>query len=156
MAAMAAASGASAAVGALVDGWQPRGDGTGASATWQGRGGDPFVRIRCNHGDPRLDLRITSATLPADLHQVTLVADEVGVDYPVERSGASLAARIALDAPILDRMLVARQFAIVVGGRSLSTGLPGETLARVVRACRALHWPREARIDPSDAGLAKK
>lgn len=136
--------------------WHPRGNGPTAMASWRGREGEPYVSIRCDRNDPRLLLRVASPHLPVDIDTVTLVADGVGMDYPVERSTGAVTARIALDAPILDRMVVARAFGIVAGGRQMSTGVPGEALARVVRACRALYWPREARIEASDAGLAKK
>jgi hypothetical protein len=137
--------------------WQLRGTGVGSEAVWAGSNGQPSAWLRCDRGDPVLVLRIAPAQLPRDTEQVTLDADGTGMDYPVSRAGApGLASRIALDAPILDRMLVARRFTVTAGPQTLATGSPGTALARVVRACRALHWPREARIDPSEAGFAKK
>ena len=136
--------------------WRARGDGIGAQAAWRGAAGTGAT-LQCEQGDARLLLRIDRAVLPAGLEKITLIADGTGMDYPVERANAGgYVSKIALDAPILDRMLLARAFTLQGGGRSLQTGIPGEALARVVRACRAHHWPREARIDPSDAGFAKK
>jgi hypothetical protein len=124
---------------------------------WTNGAGVPRAWLRCDRGDPVLLLHIAPAQLPDDTDQLTLEADGIGMDYPAVHAGeAGLASRIALDAPILDRMLVARRFAVSSGGRTLATGSPGAALARVVRACRALHWPRDARIEPRDAGLAKK
>ena len=135
--------------------WQLRGTGIRSQAVWTA-GGEPLLWLRCDHGDPVLVLRVAPAQLSTGADQVTLVADGTGMDYPVARGAdRGLSSRIALDAPILDRMLVARRFAVFAGGRTLATGSPGEALVRVVRACRALHWPRDARIEPSDAGFAK-
>ena len=137
--------------------WHPRGDGLRAQAAWQPAIGSGGVIMQCDRGDPRMVLRIDPDLLPSGLQQITLVADSIGVEYPVERTGeGGYVSKIALDAPILDRMLVARSFPLGGGGRRVKTGMPGAAVARVVRACREFHWPREARIDPSDAGLAKK
>lgn len=119
-------------------------------------------------------LRVPAPASAAPVERVRLAADGVVVDYPVQASAwrgvPTLIARIALDAPILDRMLVARDFTVLVTGRSLRTGEPGAALARVVRLCREAHWPRvaatglrparsslrPASMDPSEAGFAKK
>lgn len=142
---------------AVVDArWQPRGDGTSAQAAWRMPDGGG-VTLQCDRGDARILLRVDAGVLPAGLDKLTLVADGVGMDYPLDRSGSGgYVSRIALDAPILDRILLAQAFSLQGGGRTVQTGVPGDALARVVRACRELHWPRAARIDPSDAGLAKK
>jgi hypothetical protein len=155
--ALAALCVAPATAAVSADGrWQLRGSGIRAEAVWTARDGAPRLRLACDHGDPVLVLHVAPAQLPrAD--QVALVADGTGMDYPLSRDAdRSLSSRIALDAPILDRMLVARRFEVSAGGRTLATGSPGAALVRLVRACRALHWPREARMAPSDAGLAKK
>ncbi|MGY4514916.1 hypothetical protein ACVWWW_000484 [Lysobacter sp. HA18] len=137
--------------------WQARGDGVGAQAAWRIPPGDSGITLQCDHGDPRVLLRIDGSVLPSDLQQVSLIADGIGMEYPLERSAAGgYRSKIALDAPILDRMLVAKSFTLFGGGRAVRTGVPGDALARVVRACRELHWPRDARMDPSDAGFAKK
>jgi hypothetical protein len=150
-AALAQAAGSSSAR------WQARGSGVGREAVWTAGNGEPRAWLRCDRGDPVLVLRIAPSVLPQEVDQVILGADGTEMDYPATRGPApGLASRIALDAPILDRMLVAQRFTISAGGRTLATGSPGTALARVVRACRALHWPREARIDPNEAGLAKK
>ncbi|GAB1596722.1 hypothetical protein [Lysobacter claricitrinus] len=137
--------------------WQARGEGLGAQAAWLAPSGDAGVIMQCDRGDPRVLLRIDASILPDELQQVTLIADGIGMEYPLERTTAGgYRSKIALDAPILDRMLLARSFTLYGGGRAVRTGVPGDALARVVRTCRELHWPRDARIDPSDAGLAKK
>ncbi|HZX80735.1 MAG TPA: hypothetical protein VFE72_07285 [Lysobacter sp.] len=159
--------------GAIGTHWRPRGDGIDAQARWVAPDG-LRIEFRCDAAEPRILLRLAGDRLPLRLPQVTLVADGIAMPYPVERSGNDVrpgfVTRIALDAPILDRMLVARAFTLTAGERSVATGVPGDALARVVRACRAHHWPREtgsslrparsslrpARMVPSDAGLAKK
>lgn len=144
---------------AAADRWQRRGDGLDAEAVWASATGDARLLMRCDRGSPRIDLRLTSGELPPDLQRLTLVADDTAMDYPLEKAATDgvrgYRAKIALDAPILDRMLVARSFTVLAGGRVVQTGVPGNALARIVRTCREHHWPREARIDPSDAGLAK-
>ena len=115
------------------------------------------VSLHCDQGDPVLLLRVDAGPLPHPPARITLQADGTAMDYPVSRAPDGVpGSRIALDAPILDRMLVARRFAVSAGGRTLATGSPGAALVRVAGTCRALHWPREARIEPSDAGFAKK
>lgn len=137
--------------------WQVRGAGIAAEAVWSGQDGEPRLWLRCDHGDPVLVLRIAPSQLPGAAGQLTLQADGTAMDYPATPTGDhGLTSRIALDAPILDRMLVAHRFAVSVRGQALATGSPAEPLARVVRACRALHWPREARIERNDAGLANR
>ncbi|AXK72929.1 hypothetical protein DWG18_12010 [Lysobacter sp. TY2-98] len=137
--------------------WQARGEGLGAQAAWRMPGDGAGLIVQCDRGAARMLLRIEATALPSGLDKASLVADGIGMDYPLDRrSSGGYVARIALDAPILDRMLVARSFTLYGGGRLLQTGTPGEALGRVVRACRDLHWPREASIDPSEAGLAKK
>lgn len=125
--------------------WQLRGSGLDAEAVWQATTGDASLRLRCDRGDPRIDLGLRSSELATDLHRLTLVADGTSMDYPLDRTAYGYRARIALDAPILDRMLVAQQFTVLAGGRAVQTGAPGTTLARVVRTCRDHHWPRPAR-----------
>lgn len=138
--------------------WALHGEGLGQQAVWTGAG--LRISVRCERGDPMVMLRITAPGLTPGLQRVTLVVDGLQMDYPVSKSGTtvapSLESRIALDAPVLDRMLVARRFGVAAGGLHHAAGTPGPALARVVRDCRGLHWPREARIDSSDAGLAKK
>lgn len=144
--------------------WRTRGEGLEARAVWQAPDGDPTVSLDCEQGEPRVRLRVASARLPVRVKHVRIAADGVAMDYPVEAAGAgAVVARIALDAPLLDRMLVAQALTVGIGGRLLQTGLPGAPFHRVVRTCRDLHWPRdarapsrEARIEPSEAGLAKK
>ncbi|TZF91431.1 hypothetical protein [Cognatilysobacter lacus] len=154
---LAALVAASAPAAPSVAHWQLRGSGIDAQAVASGSDGEARVSLRCERGDPVLLLRIAAGLLPPDPTQVTLVADGTGMDYPVVHSeGQALTSRIALDAPILDRMLAAHDFEVSARGRTLATGSPGDALARVVSACRDLHWPRDARIAPSDAGLANR
>jgi hypothetical protein len=142
---------------AAADGrWRVRGAGIGTSAVWTTTDGGAWVSVHCDQGDPVLILRIDAGKGVRSPTQIMLRADGTGMEYPIARTDGHLASRIALDAPILDRMLVARRFDLATNGLTLATGAPGEPLARVVRACRALHWPRDARIDPSEAGFAKK
>lgn len=163
--------------------WQPRGTGVASEADWRASDGATRVRIRCDRGDARLVLRIDSDALPAGLQSVALVADGVDMAYPLQKADAAgetaYVARLALDAPILDRILAARAFTLLAGAHTVRTGVPGDALARVVRACRARYWPREAaararqrsnasgarmaasplrdpRMASSEAGLAKK
>lgn len=167
---------------AVADGrWQSRVDGGRIEADWRSPDGATRLRARCDRGDPVIVLRIRSAALPAGLQTLTLAADAVRMGYPLQRTeaddGPGYVARIALDAPILDRILLARAFSLAGGGHTVQAGVPGDALARVVVACRAIHWPRDARrangragvgvadagaqprvarIASSDAGLAKK
>src|SRR5690349_17794071 len=126
LAAGLAAAGTPAAAAVAADGrWQLRGSGIRAQAVWTARDGEPRVWLRCDPGDPVLDLRIAPAQVVPGDGQVTLLADGTGMDYPVARGAdRALSSRIALDAPILDRMLVARRFAVSAGGRTLATGSP--------------------------------
>ena len=151
-------AGLASAAGTLpLDQWHPRGEGLAAEAVWGSADGATQLRMRCDRADARILLRIDAPAFPAGLQEVTLVADGVGMAYPMEpTSDGRYVARIALDAPILDRMLVARGFNVAAGGTVVRTGVPGRALSRVVRACRELHWPRAARIESSDAGFAKK
>jgi hypothetical protein len=137
--------------GAVPDGrWRLRGRGIGAEAIWTARPDAPHLRLRCDQGDPVLVLEIGPSTLPRSASQVRLVADATGMEYPMQRDGSKLVSRIALDAPILDRMLLAQRFAVSAGGITVVTGAPGDALAHVVRTCRALHWPREAWARPAN------
>lgn len=125
--------------------WRQYGDGLQAQARWTARDG-LRIQVQCDPGDPRIVLRLAGDHLPSKLPQLVLVADGTAVPYPVERTGVgtrpAFVTRIALDAPILDRMLVARSFALKLGDRTVASGVPGSALASVVRACRAHHWPR--------------
>ncbi|HEY4560229.1 MAG TPA: hypothetical protein VIG54_05770 [Lysobacter sp.] len=127
------------------DRWRPHGNGLQAQARWTARDG-LRVQLQCDPGEPRVVLRLSGDHLPSKLPQLLLAADGTAVAYPVERTGVgarpAFVTRIALDAPILDRMLVARAFALKLGERTVAAGVPGGALARVVRACRAHHWPR--------------
>ena len=142
-AAMAAAGGA----GAVEVPWRGYGDGIDARARWTAPDG-LRVELRCDAAESRIVLRLSGDHLPSRLSQVMLIADGIAMAYPADRTGGdarpAFLTRIALDAPILDRMLVARAFTLRAGERAVATGVPGDALARVVRACRAHYWPREA------------
>jgi hypothetical protein len=71
---------------------------------------------------------------------VVVEADGVRMDYPAERREDALApvlvTRIALDAPIVDRLLMARRMVVTAGSDAIATTAPGDALRAVVDACR--------------------
>lgn len=141
-----------AAAAPLPDDWREHGAGVEAEASWLSTDGATKIEARCDRAAPRILLHVRPSPPQAGVQAIALIADAVSMRYPVERVGASddaaYVAKIALDAPILDRILVARSFRIDAGGRTTLTGVPGSALARVVRACRTLHWPRDPRVMP--------
>lgn len=109
-------------------------------AVWGVPAGEGLVTVGCDRGAGQLVLDRQAIGVADGVRVVTLDADGVRMDYPAERRDDALApvlvTRIALDAPILDRLLLARRAAFVAGDDTITTTAPGASLQAVVDACR--------------------
>lgn len=123
--------------------WIRGGDPDAPMALWGAPASEAVLTMRCDGESGRIVLEREAHALPDDVRILTLEADGVRMQYPAERVptelGASLVTRIALDAPVLDRLLVTPGLAVVTGPETLRTGAPGPALGPVLEACRARH-----------------
>jgi hypothetical protein len=96
--------------------------------------------LACDRAAGQLVLERQAIGVPDDVRVVTLDADGVRMDYPAERREDALApvlvTRVALDAPILDRLLMAQRVVFTAGTDTIATTAPGPSLRAVVDACR--------------------
>lgn len=113
--------------------------GAGAGAAWGVPDSEPMLSASCEPGS-RLRIERSAEGLPASLRLVTIEADGTAMAYPAERVettlGAVLVTRLALDAPMLDRMLDAATVTLHAGDDALVMTGTGAALRRLVAACR--------------------
>lgn len=110
------------------------------TAAWGVPGSEGMLTIGCDRAGGQLLLERQAVGVPDDVRVVVLDADGVRMDYPAERRETTLApmlvTRVALDAPILDRLLGAQRMRVVAGDDVIATRAPGHALRAVVEACR--------------------
>lgn len=110
------------------------------TATWGVPDSEGILTFSCDRGRRQLVMQRQATGVADGVRMVSLDADGTRMDYPAERIEATLAPAmvtpIALDAPILDRLLAARRIRIVAGGDAVVAAGPGAALAAVVDACR--------------------
>lgn len=109
-------------------------------AVWGVPASEGMLSFSCDRANAQLLLERQAIGVPDDVRLVSIDADGTRMDYPAERTDAALApvlvTPIALDAPILDRMLMARRMAVTAGADVIATVAPGPSLRAVVDACR--------------------
>lgn len=109
-------------------------------ASWGMPGREDQLTFSCDRASERIVLQRRASEVPGDMRVLAIDADGVRVDYPAERTETAstprLSTRIALDAPILDRLLIAQRMAVSAGDDRIVTAAPGESLRAVVDACR--------------------
>jgi hypothetical protein len=109
-------------------------------AVWGAPGSEGVLLLSCDPAAGQLLLERQAPGAPEDIRVLTLQADGVRMDYPAHRVetplAPMLATRIALDAPILDRLLMAGRMTVAAGGDVVATTAPGAPLRAVVEACR--------------------
>ena len=109
-------------------------------AVWGVPAGEGMLSLGCDRAAAQLVLERQAIGVPDGIRVVTLDADGVRMDFPAERRDDALApvlvTRIALDAPIVDRLLLARRAAFGAGTDTITTTAPGASLQAVVDACR--------------------
>ena len=109
-------------------------------AVWGSPASEGQLAFSCDPMRGQLVLARHAVGVPADVRQLSIDADGTRVEYPAERREDALApvlsTTIALDAPILDRMLVADRLVVAAGPDAIATGFPGPSLRAVVDACR--------------------
>lgn len=135
---------ASTAAAPIASGrWFLRDDPTAPSAIWGAPHSEAVLSLTCDAREGRIVLEREAIGIPADTRLLAIDADGTRMDYPAEyvptTLGANLVTSIALDAPILDRMLGASQLSVTAGGETLVTASPRQVLASVVETCRAHH-----------------
>lgn len=121
--------------------WFLQGGDDDPRAVWGVPDSEGTLMLRCDHDQGRLVLEREATGLPAHARLLAIEADGTRMNYPAERVdtglGTSLVTSIALDAPILDRMLTASRLTVQAGDSTLVTTSPATVLAPVVAACRA-------------------
>jgi hypothetical protein len=109
-------------------------------AAWGVPDSEGMLTLGCDRAGARLVLERQAIGVPDDVRVVVVEADGVRMDYPAERREDALApvlvTRIALDAPIVDRLLMARRMVVTAGSDAIATTAPGDALRAVVDACR--------------------
>ena len=131
-------------------------------AVWGARDSEGVLAFACDAQRQRLVLEREAVGVPDHVRLVSIEADGTRVDYPAERVDATLApqlvTRIALDAPIVDRLLGARRMAVSAGADAIVADAPGIALRPVVDACRRLPaaQPRAATMVSSERGRANR
>ena len=100
-----------------------------------------MLAFSCDRANGQLVLERQAVGVPEHVRLVSIDADGTRMDYPAKRVDATLApllvTPIALDAPILDRMLIARAVVVTAGTDAIATVAPGASLQAVVDACRS-------------------
>lgn len=114
-------------------------------AAWGARASETALTFSCDHRDQRLLLERAAARVPDSVRTVSIEADGTRMEYPAERREATpapnLVTAIALDAPIIDRLLLARGMTVTAGDDAIATTAPGDALRAVVDACRRAATP---------------
>lgn len=109
-------------------------------AVWGAPDSEGVLQLSCDPASGQLLLERQAVDVPEDVRVLTLQADGVRMDYPAERVETALApmlaTRIALDAPLLDRLLIATRMTVAAGKDVVTTTAPGPSLRAVVEACR--------------------
>lgn len=120
-------------------------------AAWGVPDSEAMLTFACDGAGHQLVLERQAVGVPDSVRLVSIDADGTRLDYPAERIEATLApnlvTRIALDAPILDRLLGARRIEVLAGEDAIVATAPGAALRPVVEACR-----RGADAAGADAG----
>lgn len=114
-------------------------------AVWGVPDSEAMLSLGCERGSGQLLLERQAIGVGHDVRVLSLEADDLRMDYPAERVDGALApllvTRIALDAPILDRLMIAARMAVVAGDDAIATTAPGASLRAVVDACRGAQPP---------------
>lgn len=114
-------------------------------AVWGVPDSEAMLSLGCERGSGQLLLERQAIGVGDDVRVLGLEADDLRMDYPAERVDGVLApllvTRIALDAPILDRLMIAARMAVVAGDDAIATTAPGASLRAVVDACRGAQPP---------------
>lgn len=109
-------------------------------AVWGVPASEGMLTFSCDRANAQIVLERLAVGVPEDVRVVSIDADGTRMDYPAERADAALApvlvTAIAPDAPILDRMLMARSLVVTAGTDAIATVAPGASLQAVVDACR--------------------
>lgn len=109
-------------------------------AVWGMPASEGMLTFSCDRENAQLVLERQATGVSQDVRLVSIEADGTRMDYPAERAETPLApvlvTPIALDAPILDRMLIARYVVVTAGTDAIATVAPGPSLRAVVDACR--------------------
>lgn len=130
---------------ALSDGATPAGqwhlqESYPPRAVWGVPASEGQLDFACDRAQGQLVMTRHAVGVPDGVRLVSLEADGTRMDYPAERRDTALAPMlvtpIALDAPIVDRLLVARRMVVTAGSDAIVTTAPGEALRAVVDACR--------------------
>lgn len=110
------------------------------TAVWGAQHSEGQLVFACDQARAQLRLERHAVGVPSHVRWLSIDADGTRMDYPAERGDSALvqvlATSIALDAPILDRMLGAQRLVVTAGADAIATDAPGAALRAVVDACR--------------------
>ncbi len=108
-------------------------------AVWGAPASEGALTFSCDLASAQLVLHRQAVGVAEDVRLVSIDADGTRMDYPAERVDTALSpmlvTTIALDAPILDRMLIAQRLVVTAGDDAIATVAPGPALRAVVDAC---------------------
>lgn len=108
-------------------------------AVWGVPASEGMLTFSCDRANAQLVLERQAIGVADDVRLLSIDADGTRMDYPAERMDRALApvlvTPIALDAPILDRMLIAQRLVVTAGDDAITTVAPGPSLRAVVDAC---------------------
>lgn len=109
-------------------------------AVWGVPASEGMLSLSCDREGLQLVLERQAIGVAEDVRLASIEADGTRMDYPAERVDTALApmlrTRIALDAPIVDRMLIASRVAVTAGTDTVATVSPGPFLRAVIDGCR--------------------